>query len=79
MKNLISIFNDTERLCKTDHELIEAIENTIKNQYLVISDSDIKPFGDKHRFDTPAEITVSQKRSFAKIFLIMVYYLYRCF
>lgn len=64
MKNLVSIFNDTERLCKTDHELIEAIENTIKNQYLVISDSDIKLCGDKHRFDTPAEITVSQKRSF---------------
>lgn len=64
MPNLISIFNDTEKLCKSDNSLISAIENTIKNQYLVTKESDIKSTDEKQRFDIPAKVIVSPKRTF---------------
>ena len=64
MPNWMSVFNDTEKLCKTDKTLISAIKNTIQKQYIITSDSDIRPFEETHRFDTPVKVIVSPKRTF---------------
>lgn len=64
MLNLITIFADTEKLCKEDNNLSESIANTIEHQYIVRTTDDIKLKPKQHRFSAPANIVVSQKRSF---------------
>ena len=63
MLNLIQIYYDTEKLCREDETLTEAIRHTIDNQYIVHSPGDIRLKPERHRFSTPANIVVSQKRS----------------
>ncbi len=63
MVNLISVFNDTKKHCNNDTELIQAIDNTIQNQYIVAEEETVD-VANGHRFDKAAEITVSTKRSF---------------
>lgn len=64
MIDLISVFMDTEKLCSKDESLKSAIENTIQKQYIVTDDLQIKPMPEKHKYDKPAKIIVSPKRSF---------------
>ena len=64
MINLISVFADTERIYKNSDTFQTAVENTIKNQYIVSDDSQIKPSSETHRFNEPARISVSMNRSF---------------
>ena len=63
-KELINIFNDTEKLCHNNEKLVASIKETIAQQYVVSeAEKAIKKPKD-HRFDTPAEVIVSQRRSF---------------
>ena len=63
MKNLIAVFADTQKHCQNDDTLIRAISNTIEKQYIVAEDEIVK-IPETHRYDKPAEITVSADRSF---------------
>lgn len=57
------IFQDTERLCKTNPALKEAIKASAKGQRLILEDDEISvPSRDKYKEE--AELIVSQKRSF---------------
>lgn len=58
----IEIFQDTERLCKTDTVLANAIADSNKKQYIVY-ESDTVAADPKHRYLEPAKIIVSRKRS----------------
>lgn len=64
MTNLVSVFIDTERICKKDETLQTAINNTVKNQYIVSENNAVKPVPQEHRFKKPADVIVSPKRSF---------------
>ncbi len=64
MQNLITIFADTEELCNEDINLSKSISDTIHDQYIVRTTDDIKSMPRQHRFSIPANIVVSQKRSF---------------
>ena len=61
---LINIFNDTERLCRSNEKLAASINETIEHQYVVSESEKVSKNPEDHRFDTPAEIIVSQRRSF---------------
>ena len=61
---LINIFNDTERLCRSNEKLAASIKETIAHQYVVPESEKAIKKPEIHRFDTPAEIIVSQRRSF---------------
>lgn len=62
MIDLIMVFRDTAKLCHNDPKLIESVKNTIKRQYTLTQQDDIKT-GAK-RYNTPFEIEVSGKRTF---------------
>ena len=64
MVNLISVFADTEKIYNNSAELKNAAANTIRNQYIVSDNSQIKPFAENHRFSEPAKVFVSMNRSF---------------
>ena len=64
MKNLISVFADTKNHCKNDEELVQSINNTINNQYIVAENENIAYTTPENKFDKPANIVVSAKRSF---------------
>lgn len=64
MTNLISVFIDTQKHCKNDETLIKAIDNTIENQYIVFDKDEVKNISEGHKYDKPAKVTVSMKRSF---------------
>ena len=59
----IMIFKDTERLCTTDKRLIKSIEESVKNQELILEADNV---GDINpgRFEERTKIVVSHKRSF---------------
>ena len=61
---LINIFHDTERLCRSNEKLAASIKETIEHQYVVYESEKVSKKPEDHRFDTPAEIIVSQRRSF---------------
>ena len=61
---LINIFNDTEKLCRSNEKLAASIKETIAHQYVVPESEKAIKKPEIHRFDTPAEIIVSQRRSF---------------
>ena len=61
---LVNIFNDTERLCRSNEKLAASINETIEHQYVVSESEKVSKNPEDHRFDTPAEIIVSQRRSF---------------
>ena len=64
MFDLIQVFMDTETLCKTDSHLIGSIKNTISHQYVVSESDSIVRSNAAHRFDKPADVKVSMKRTF---------------
>lgn len=59
---LVSIFGDTAKLCHSHPRLKEAIEMSNQNQEVILQETPV-PVGTP-RYDTPAEIIISQKRSF---------------
>ena len=61
---LINIFNDTEKLCRSNEKLAASIKETIEHQYVVAESEKAIKKPEEHRFDTPAEVIVSQRRSF---------------
>ena len=61
-ENNIRVFRDTERLCKENPKLREAIFKSIKKQKM-ISERDSLPELEKRIYREPAEIVISKKRS----------------
>ena len=61
---LINIFNDTERLCRSNEKLVASIKETIEHQYVIIESEKAIKKPEDHRYDNPAEVIVSQRRSF---------------
>ena len=57
----ISVFNDTLRLCKEDCDLVSSINNSMKNEELILGDS-ILPV-ETQRFNKKCEVIVSNKRT----------------
>ena len=57
------IFKDTEKLCKTNERLKEAVKNSTKNQKLIL-ESDSVSEQKKDIYDSPANVVVSKKRSY---------------
>ena len=64
MMNLVAVFADTEKIYNNSEYLKNAVENTIKNQYIVSDNSQIKPFDKTPKYAQPAKVFVSMKRSF---------------
>ena len=58
----VAVFEDTARLCKENDILAKAVRASIANQVLVFTDTPVKI--DKNKYDQPAGIIVSKKRSF---------------
>ncbi len=58
----VIVFEDTEKLCKKNKKLKNAVKNATAGQKL-IREEDVLPEQDKERFDTPAKVTVSMKRT----------------
>ncbi len=61
---LINIFNDTEKLCRSNEKLAASIKETIEHQYVVPESKKTIEKSEGHRFADPANVVVSQKRSF---------------
>lgn len=59
----IKIFKDTERLCKTNDKLAESIKNSISKQEIIL-EYDAIDKADRKKYDSRAEIIVSQKRTY---------------
>ncbi len=58
----VSIFLDTEKMCKTNKRLVEAVAFSNANQYIVL-DAETVELADTPKYDTPAKVLVSRKRS----------------
>lgn len=56
------IFRDTERRCKSEKKLIDAIMKSNQGQYIVYENETI-PTIKEHRYSEPVKVTVSGKRS----------------
>ena len=61
----IEIFEDTEKLCKTNDKLKASIQNSRKNQKLILENDELSIDENAlNKYITPAKVVVSQKRSF---------------
>ncbi len=60
----IAIFEDTDKLCRTNATLKKAIDESLNKQILVLEKTEYPSHRGAHRFDTPASIVISQKRSY---------------
>ena len=58
----IEIFKDTEKLCKENAAIKEALQKSRKGQKLITEDVEMSLI-DKKRFRHPAKIVVSKKRT----------------
>lgn len=58
----VRIFIDTEKLCKTNEKLIKAIENSNKNQKLILENEKVKV--ETKLYDKPCKILVTKNRTF---------------
>lgn len=58
----IEIFKDTEKLCKTNPKLKNAITESTNRQY-VVKEGDVIEYNREHRFSELAQVIVSKKRS----------------
>ena len=59
----VTIFRDTEKLCKRNPRIKTALQKSIECQQLIL-ENDTLPAIDKKKYDTPAQIIVSKKRSY---------------
>ena len=58
----VEIFQDTERLCRTDKKLVKAVKKSNSRQYVKCENEPVK-IQSIHRYSQPARIIVSKKRS----------------
>ena len=58
-----NVFKDTERLCKTDPVLKESVAGSVKAQRLIPETFEL-PEKNRNRYNEPARIVVSKKRTF---------------
>lgn len=58
----MKIFKDTENLCRTNEKLKKSLENSRKNQKLILESYPLKT-PEKNRFTASAKIIVSKKRT----------------
>lgn len=56
----IEVFKDTEKMCKTNHRLIQSIKESNRRQYIVYEKEELTA-GETHRFSDEAKVKVSQK------------------
>ena len=61
-EDIIRIFKDTEKLCKTNQTLVEAWKNSSANQKLFLEKDEIAC--EKNLYESAAKIIVSKKRTF---------------
>ena len=59
----ITVFKDTERLCKTNPKLSESVKKATASQKLIL-ESDLLADQNKKLYDEPAKVVVSKKRTF---------------
>ncbi len=60
----ITIFQDTERLCRTNDKLVQAVRYSSENQKLILESKEkILPDNPKKRYEAPSMLTVSKKRT----------------
>lgn len=60
----ISIFQDTERLCKTNELLMQAVRHSSENQKLILGSKEIiQPDSTERKYEASASLTVSKKRT----------------
>lgn len=59
----VLIFQDTERMCKENTRLKEAIRKSISHQKLIL-ENDTIPEIDKKKYEEPAQVIVTKKRSY---------------
>ena len=59
----IAVFRDTERICKTDVRIKDSIKNSVMHQKLILEQHSIAKV-EKAVYSEPAQIIVSNKRSF---------------
>jgi uncharacterized protein (TIGR02452 family) len=59
----VEVFEDTQRCCKTDPELIRAIEHSNQRQKLIL-EQEQAPMADRAKYTEPAKILVTRNRTF---------------
>ena len=59
----VLIFEDTDRLCHESKRLSDSIDESVKNQQLILSSVEVSKEGLNH-YDTLANVVISKKRSF---------------
>ena len=62
-KENVMIFQDTEKLCKENAGLNAAVRKSIASQRLIL-ELDMVPETDKKKYNLPAQVVVSRKRSY---------------
>ncbi len=63
----ITVFKDTEKLCKTNPKLSESVKKATASQKLIL-ESDLLADQNKKLYDEPAKVVVSKKRTFEAAF-----------
>lgn len=58
----VAVFEDTEKLCKTDSRLKESVRKATENQRIILESDTIKP-ADKNRYKEVANVVVSKKKT----------------
>lgn len=59
----VTIFQDTEKMCKEDERLKTAVRKSVETQQLIL-ECDTIPEIDKKKYNLPAQVIVSKKRSY---------------
>ena len=62
IENVI-VFEDTEKLCKKNEKLKEAVKKSTEGQKLILEGTEL-PAVDKNRYDVQAKVVVSKKRTY---------------
>lgn len=60
----VEIFQDTKRMWETDPELAKAAAESVRSQRLILEGDRVAGHRGERRYDTPARVLVSRKRSF---------------
>ena len=62
----VAVFEDTEKLCKSNPKLKESVQKSIAQQRLILEEDNM-PKADKNIYANPAQIIVSKKRSYEAV------------
>ena len=62
IENVI-VFEDTEKLCKKNEKLKEAVKKSTEGQKLILEGTELTAV-DKNRYDVQAKVVVSKKRTY---------------